>query len=472
MPRNTYTVKSERSWGSKVGGSFKGMVVALVLFVAFTIELYWNEGRTVRTSGAINEARSVCVEMKDIAAQPSQYEGKLVHAIGKAETQNVLEDGNFGIKTPGPAVMMSREVQYYQWVETSKTEKKKKLGGGEETVTTYYYNTEWVRHPVDSMQFREYGDANVPFPHRNFVRAEVENLDVVAPDVSFGAYKLNDGQKRSIGGAQPMKVVIPAEKLAELNAKYTPASEKEKDSVPPAQAVQPASPDQTVQPVSSDQAVQPASADQTVQPASPDQTVQPVPSDQAVQTASADKTAAAEAAPSYVHASGNVLYIGRNPGMAAVGDVRITYKVTLPTTISLIARVVNNTFEPYIASNGESFSWLSTGSFSLDKMISDAHSSNNVTAWVLRGVGALMIIVAIALFLAPISAVADVLPILGDIASAGTVLVAMLLGLAWSLVVIAVAWLRFRPVYAWSAIGVAVLLTALVIYRGHRKKAA
>lgn len=445
MPRNTYTVKSERSWGSKVGGSFKGMIVALVLFVAFTIELYWNEGRTVRTSGAINEARSVCVEMKDIAAQPSQYEGKLVHAIGKAETQNVLEDGNFGIKTPGPAVMMSREVQYYQWVETSKTEKKKKLGGGEETVTTYYYNTEWVRHPVDSMQFREYGDANVPFPHRNFVRAEVENLDVVAPDVSFGAYKLNDGQKRSIGGAQPMKVVIPAEKLAELNAKYTPASEKEKDSVPPAQAVQPASPDQTVQPVSSDQAVQPASADQT---------------------------AAAEAAPSYVHASGNVLYIGRNPGMAAVGDVRITYKVTLPTTISLIARVVNNTFEPYIASNGESFSWLSTGSFSLDKMISDAHSSNNVTAWVLRGVGALMIIVAIALFLAPISAVADVLPILGDIASAGTVLVAMLLGLAWSLIVIAVAWLRFRPVYAWSAIGVAVLLTALVIYRGHRKKAA
>lgn len=445
MPRNTYTVKSERSWGSKVGGSFKGMIVALVLFVAFTIELYWNEGRTVRTSGAINEARSVCVEMKDIAAQPSQYEGKLVHAIGKAETQNVLEDGNFGIKTPAPAVMMSREVQYYQWVETSKTEKKKKLGGGEETVTTYYYNTEWVRHPVDSMQFREYGDANVPFPHRNFVRAEVENLDVVAPDVSFGAYKLNDGQKRSIGGAQPMKVVIPAEKLAELNAKYTPASEKEKDSVPPAQAVQPASPDQTVQPVSSDQAVQPASADQT---------------------------AAAEAAPSYVHASGNVLYIGRNPGMAAVGDVRITYKVTLPTTISLIARVVNNTFEPYIASNGESFSWLSTGSFSLDKMISDAHSSNNVTAWVLRGVGALMIIVAIALFLAPISAVADVLPILGDIASAGTVLVAMLLGLAWSLIVIAVAWLRFRPVYAWSAIGVAVLLTALVIYRGHRKKAA
>jgi hypothetical protein len=445
MPRNTYTVKSERSWGSKVGGSFKGMIVALVLFVAFTIELYWNEGRTVRTTGAINEARSVCVEMKDIAAQPSQYEGKLVHAIGKAETQNVLEDGNFGIKTPGPAVMMSREVQYYQWVETSKTEKKKKLGGGEETVTTYYYNTEWVRHPVDSMQFREYGDANVPFPHRNFVRAEVENLDVVAPDVSFGAYKLNDGQKRSIGGAQPMKVVIPAEKLAELNAKYTPASEKEKDSVPPAQAVQPASPDQTVQPVSSDQAVQPASADQT---------------------------AAAEAAPSYVHASGNVLYIGRNPGMAAVGDVRITYKVTLPTTISLIARVVNNTFEPYIASNGESFSWLSTGSFSLDKMISDAHSSNNVTAWVLRGVGALMIIVAIALFLAPISAVADVLPILGDIASAGTVLVAMLLGLAWSLIVIAVAWLRFRPVYAWSAIGVAVLLTALVIYRGHRKKAA
>ena len=445
MPRNTYTVKSERSWGSKVGGSFKGMIVALVLFVAFTIELYWTEGRTVRTTGAINEARSVCVEMKDIAAQPSQYEGKLVHAIGKAETQNVLEDGNFGIKTPAPAVMMSREVQYYQWVETSKTEKKKKLGGGEETVTTYYYNTEWVRHPVDSMQFREYGDANVPFPHRNFVRAEVENLDVVAPDVSFGAYKLNDGQKRSIGGAQPMKVVIPAEKLAELNAKYTPASEKEKDSVPPAQAVQPASPDQTVQPVSSDQAVQPASADQT---------------------------AAAEAAPSYVHASGNVLYIGRNPGMAAVGDVRITYKVTLPTTISLIARVVNNTFEPYIASNGESFSWLSTGSFSLDKMISDAHSSNNVTAWVLRGVGALMIIVAIALFLAPISAVADVLPILGDIASAGTVLVAMLLGLAWSLIVIAVAWLRFRPVYAWSAIGVAVLLTALVIYRGHRKKAA
>jgi hypothetical protein len=84
---------------STVGNSFKGILFAIVLFIAGTFTLWWNEGRTVRTGDAIQEARFSCVEMSDITKVDSGLSGKLVHAMGRAETKGILKDSTFGIET-------------------------------------------------------------------------------------------------------------------------------------------------------------------------------------------------------------------------------------------------------------------------------------------------------------------------------------------------------------------------------------
>ncbi|MBQ4325439.1 MAG: hypothetical protein IJC28_00785, partial [Mailhella sp.] len=73
---------------------------------------------------------------------------------------------------------------------------------------------------------------------------------------------------------------------------------------------------------------------------------------------------------------------------------------------------------------------------------------------------------------APLSVIAGIIPLLGTIVGAGTGLVCTLLGGAWSLIIISIAWLRFRPVIGGAMIGVAVLLIAALYFKGRAKKAA
>jgi len=47
-----------------------------------------------------------------------------------------------------------------------------------------------------------------------------------------------------------------------------------------------------------------------------------------------------------------------------------------------------------------------------------------------------------------------------------------LLGLAWSLVIIAIAWLRFRPLIGGGILALAAVLIALLFIKGRSRKAA
>ena len=61
---------------------------------------------------------------------------------------------------------------------------------------------------------------------------------------------------------------------------------------------------------------------------------------------------------------------------------------------------------------------------------------------------------------------------LGTIVGAGTGIVCTLLGGAWSLIIISLAWLRFRPLIGAAMIGVAALLVAALYFKGRARKAA
>ena len=159
---------------------------------------------------------------------------------------------------------------------------------------------------------------------------------------------------------------------------------------------------------------------------------------------------------SLVHTSANTVYLGLSPNSPQVGDVRVTFTKVPPADISLIAQVDGSTFKAYKAKNGQSFSRLQMGTVSADEMILQARSENNLWAWVLRVIGILLVVGGLKGMFGLLPMLFKVLPFLGSIVDAGVGLVSWIFGLAWSLIIIAIAWLVFRPI-----IGISLLVLAI-----------
>ena len=393
---NTYVETTSRSWGDRLGGSFKGIFFGIVIFIVGTGLLWWNEGRTVRSGDTIAEVQMMAGELGDISKIDPAFNGKLVHATGTAKAVGNVTDSQFGITAQ--AIAIRRSVEYYQWVEKSSSKTEKKLGGGEETVTTYSYEKKWVSSPINSSRFkRPEGHDNTPervfgvMPKRPDVSAETFYADAV----SFGAYTLSSSQVGAIGGSRPLVINMDDKARMELQKDCGTTS-----------------------------------------------------------------------------VNGNVLYFGDSPGAPRVGDVRVSF-TEIPDNqfISIIAQVNGNSFTTWKASNGESFSRLTTGDVSLAKMIQTAEEGNALMTSTLRVLGIFLVIIGLKTVLAPLTVLMDVVPLLGSIMGFGVGIVANLVGIAWSFIIIALAWIRFRPMLAACMLGVAALCVALVFLRKKGKDA-
>ncbi len=105
------------------------------------------------------------------------------------------------------------------------------------------------------------------------------------------------------------------------------------------------------------------------------------------------------------------------------------------------------------------------GTAGMAKMFEGARSGNQTMAWILRIVGIIFVIIGLRMIFNPLSVLGDVIPLVGTIIGAGTGLVAFILGLAWSLIVIAIAWVRYRPIVA----GILIAIAAVLIYLSYSK---
>ena len=61
-------------WGRKIGASFKGILVGLLLFFGSFVLLGWNELNTVRNYRTVSEGRKIVVEA-DAAAVDAAKDG-------------------------------------------------------------------------------------------------------------------------------------------------------------------------------------------------------------------------------------------------------------------------------------------------------------------------------------------------------------------------------------------------------------
>lgn len=162
-------------------------------------------------------------------------------------------------------------------------------------------------------------------------------------------------------------------------------------------------------------------------------------------------------------ADGRIL-VGEDPANPQIGDLRISYNAAPAGPISVVGRQTSDSFAPYQTRAGDAILLAQAGTAPADQMIRAAERENTIMAWLLRGAGAAAIFLGFAMVLRPIAVFGDVIPIVGRVLRAGSLVVAAAATAVLGPLVIALAWLAYRPVMA-AAILIAGLAAAYGIER-------
>ena len=444
-----YQEVTTTGYGTRVGNSFKAIGSGILLFCLGTALLWWNEGRAVKTEKMLDEAGNAYVEMENPNKKDASLDGELICGTAMATTEDSLSDAQFGVGAK--AIALRRTVEYYQWVEHAQEKKEDKLGGKEVTTTTYTYTKEWTSRPVESAQFKD-----PAYQKKNMVLTTVDDAEQYAENVSFGAYKLNESLIHSIRSTEGLDLAIAEDMLKQFDKATQTAYERfygvQKNNQPTQQPAQPSIPD-------------------SVRALLTDSAKAVLDSLQAINNSINKAMAAAENKKDleYVHVANNILYYGRVPGSPEVGDVRVTFEKVVPAKVTVMAVVDGDTFKPFKAKNGKRFQTLVMGKKSGDEIIEAEKEANSMILWALRIVGILMVIGGLKGIFGFLETILKVVPFIAGIFGWGVGVVCTVVGVVWSLIVIALAWLFYRPLLGITLLVLAAFLIWVFAFKGKDK---
>ncbi|MBI5725635.1 MAG: TMEM43 family protein [Planctomycetes bacterium] len=396
-----YTTEETTGWFSRLGSSVKGVLVGFILFIAGFPVLFWNEGNYVRTQQSLEKTGQAAITVPADKVDPAN-DKKPVHIQGvQAVTDERLSDPDFA-GTSGSFIKLHRKALMYQWRENIRTETKKEVGGSEKKITTYTYEKVWSDDVIDSGKFNHDAGNTDSAGKVNPPSKKFDSKMFAASKVTAGAFTLSPGLLGQFSNFQPL-------------------------------AIRPAS-----GPASS-----PAAAPATMRGAAP---AGPPPADHAIGT--------------MLKQAGEGYYFGNDPNNPQIGDLKISFEVVKPQPISVLARQVGQTFEPYTP-EGEtkSVELLSPGTHSKEGMIEQAQAANRMWTWILRLVGFLLMFIGLGMAFKPLSVVGDVIPFIGNLIGAGTGIIAFVIALVCSVITIGIAWLFYRPLW-----GILMLVAAVGLF--------
>jgi hypothetical protein len=304
------------------------------------------------------------------------------------------------------AISMKRSVEYYQWDEKRTEETKQKLDGSEKKVVTYDYNLKWSSSPIGSKHFKEHST------HVNVVLAEFEDDEQWAEHVSFGAYNLNNSLIHSINAYEPLRPDMSDDMLRVL--------------------------DKTIQ----------ASYERHY----------------------TKKEGLNSNDYNFVHVSDGQLYLGLDPNDSKVGDVRINFEKVAPANeVTVVAVVDGDGFKPFKAKNGYTLEKLVMGRKDMNQFFENEQETNTFNTWAYRILGIVMVIGALKLIFGFVVTLTRIVPFLSTIVGWGVGVICTVLGVVWSLFVIAVAWLFYRPIVGIALLAIAGILVWIFALGGKNK---
>lgn len=184
------------------------------------------------------------------------------------------------------------------------------------------------------------------------------------------------------------------------------------------------------------------------------------------------KVAAAIGADRPVNANGTTIYVSQNRQNPAIGDLRISFSREDISEASFVGAQKGANVTGYKASNGRALFLSAAGNVDAPQMFDAAQSENTLITWLVRGGGLLGMFIGFAMMLSILGIIADVIPFVGSIVGFGTSVIAVSLTLILGPLVIAIAWIAYRPVLAIAIIAVGILLAAVLIYLRRNRTAA
>lgn len=477
------------SWGSRLGSSIKGVFFGFVLVLASIILLWWNEGRSVRRYKEISYAKENVVETPADSIDASK-EGKLVHFSGAAKTDDVLTDNVYGVQVKD-SYKLSGSVEIYQWKEITIPGKTEKKTGGS-TVKhpdTYKYEKGWSSSVVNSDSFHEKVDPQTKEERRNpqVVLPTFETL--YAQNVTIGAHKVPAERVSGLGSSQEVvldeaqiKDRLPKSAIIANNTIYynSELEDKAVKAMATAETAAAATVEATVSETTE------ATAEKATE-AAPTEAAAPAAEQPAQETAVAATVAetasaaaaVAETANSEANVENNVAFnianYQVNPQAPKIGDIKVAFKHNPVGDVTVIAKQTGDTFETFKIDSDLSYIDVRDGSVEAKDVFASNESSENMMVWILRIIGFIVMSSAFGMIFRPISVLADVLPILGNIAESGIGIISGLIAFVLSMLVIALAWLFYRPLLAIGLIilmGGAIFGIITLINKAKAKKAA
>ena len=146
-----------------------------------------------------------------------------------------------------------------------------------------------------------------------------------------------------------------------------------------------------------------------------------------------------------VHVVDNRIYLGDNPSTPRIGDLRVSYRSTPGGPASIIGRQTGPGFAEYQTKAGDRLLLVRPGTQSAAEMFSAAQAENRILTWLMRLGGVLAMFFGFFLILNPLVVIGDVVPFIGSILGAGAGLVSLVLTAVLAPLIIALAWLWYRP---------------------------
>lgn len=166
-----------------------------------------------------------------------------------------------------------------------------------------------------------------------------------------------------------------------------------------------------------------------------------------------------------------VFYTG-TPGSPVVDDEKLTFTITKPGDVSVMAQQTKDTFSPYVTKNGKTKLLLSDGLLTAEQMVAEEEKKAAILRWALRGGGFFLMFFGFCLVLKPLSVLADVIPFIGNLVGGATAVVSFLFASMISLTVIAISWIFFRPLLGVPLFFAAIACLILIIRRTAKAKHA
>ena len=154
----------------------------------------------------------------------------------------------------------------------------------------------------------------------------------------------------------------------------------------------------------------------------------------------------------------NYITTSEEPESPEIGDIRISFSYADYNDVTVMGKLNFDTIVEYTTKEKTNITYFTEGTHDGAYVISSIEKGNKTMKWILRLVGTLLIIIGIKSVFGPLTSLSSYVPILGRLVDGATGIVSLLVGLAISLIVIAISWIVFRPI-----LGICLLAGAIVL---------